>query len=294
MAVYSIKDLEKLSGVKAHTLRIWEKRYGIIKPKRTETNIRYYLDDDLKHVLNITFLNRKGMKISKIASLRKEDIEHKVAEHTEVDIEFENQLDGLTLSLLELNEYQFDKIIETNIKQKGFKETMLEVIYPLLDKLSTMWMTGSINTSHERFVSNIIRRKTIAAIDRLEITRDKSAKKFLIYLPEAENHELSLLFLHYLIKAKKFSVINLGLNIGLMELQDAYDISKPNYIFTIINDSFTEKPLQPYINSLEKEFNNSTILLTGIQLITQKIKTNKNGIILSSLAEVIKYLEELK
>lgn len=293
MAVYSIKDLEKLSGVKAHTLRIWEKRYGIIKPKRTETNIRYYLDDDLKHILNITFLNRKGMKISKIASLRKEDIAHKVAEHTEVDIEFENQLDGLTLSLLELNEYQFDKIIETNIKQKGFKETMLEVIYPLLDKLSTMWMTGSINTSHERFVSNIIRRKTISAIDRLDITRDKSAKKFLIYLPEQENHELSLLFLHFLIKKKEFSVINLGLNIGLLELQDAYNISNPDYIFTIINDSFTEKPLQPYINSLEKEFNNSTILLTGIQLITQKIKTNKNGLILSSLSEVIQYLDEL-
>lgn len=293
MAVYSIKDLEKLSGVKAHTLRIWEKRYGIINPKRTETNIRYYLDDDLKHILNITFLNRKGMKISKIASLKKEDIAHKVAEHTEVDVEFENQLDGLTLSLLELNEYQFDKIIETNIKQKGFKETMLEVIYPLLDKLSTMWMTGSINTSHERFVSNIIRRKTISAIDRLEITRDKSAKKFLIYLPEHENHELSLLFLHFLIKEKKFSVINLGLNIGLLELQDAYNISNPNYIFTIINDSFTEKPLQPYINSLEKEFNNSTILLTGIQLITQKIKTNKNGLILSSLSEVIQYLDEL-
>lgn len=293
MAVYSIKDLEKLSGVKAHTLRIWEKRYGILQPKRTETNIRYYLDEDLKHILNITFLNRKGMKISKIASLKKEDIEHRVAEHTEVDVEFENQLDGLTLSLLELNEYQFDKIIETNIKQKGFKETMLEVIYPLLDKLSTMWMTGSINTSHERFVSNIIRRKTISAIDRIEITRDKSAKKFLIYLPEEENHELSLLFLHYLIKEKKFSVINLGLNIGLLELQDAYTISNPDYIFTIINDSFSEKPLQPYITSLEKEFNNSTILLTGIQLITQKIKTNKNGLILSSLSDVIQYLDEL-
>jgi len=293
MAVYSIKDLEKLSGVKAHTLRIWEKRYGILQPKRTETNIRYYLDEDLKHILNITFLNRKGMKISKIASLGKEDIEHKVAEHTEVDVEFENQLDGLTLSLIELNEYQFDKIIETNIKQKGFKETMLEVIYPLLDKLSTMWMTGSINTSHERFVSNIIRRKTISAIDRIDITRDKSAKKFLIYLPENENHELSLLFLHYLIKEKKFSVVNLGLNIGLLELQDAYNICDPDYIFTIINDSFSEKPLQPYINSLEKEFNNSTILLTGIQLITQKIKTNKNGLILSSLSDVIQYLDEL-
>lgn len=293
MAVYSIKDLEKLSGVKAHTLRIWEKRYGIIQPKRTETNIRYYLDEDLKHVLNISFLNRKGMKISKIACLGKEDIAHKVAEHTEVDIEFENQLDGLTLSLLELNEYQFDKIIETNIKQKGFKETMLEVIYPLLDKLSTMWMTGSINSAHERFVSNSIRRKTIAAIDRLEITRDKSAKKFLIYLPENENHELSLLFLHYLIKSKTFSVINMGLNIGMLELQDAYEIYKPDYIFTIINDSFSEKPLQPYINSLEKEFNESTILLTGIQLIRQKIKTNKNGLIISSLSEVIQYLDEL-
>jgi len=293
MVVYSIKDLEKLSGVKAHTLRIWEKRYNIIQPKRTETNIRYYLDEDLKHVLNIAFLNRKGMKISKIAMLEQEEIEHKVAELTEVDLEFENQLDGLTLALLELNEYQFDKIIEKNIQQMGFKDTMMDVIYPLLDKLSTMWMTGSINSAHEKFVSNIIRRKTITAIDNLEINRDKTAPKFLIYLPENENHELSLLFLHYLIKHKKFRVINLGLNVGKYELLDAYDICHPEYIFTIINDSFSEKPLQPYINSLEKEFNKSTILLTGIQLITQKIKTHENGVILSSLTEVMEYLDKL-
>ncbi len=159
MAVYSIKDLEKLSGIKAHTLRVWEQRYDIIHPHRTKTNIRYYLDDDLKFILNIALLNKNGIKISKIAQMSREEIAEKVAAISEINFEYGTQLDALTISMIEMDEYKFDRIIRTNIQQLGFERTMLEIIYPFLDKLSVLWLTGSINPVQENFMSYLIRQK---------------------------------------------------------------------------------------------------------------------------------------
>jgi len=178
MVAYSIKDLENLSGVKAHTLRIWEKRYGIIQPRRTETNIRYYKDADLQKILNITLLNRKGYKISKIAEMTADQIRQIVAELTEVGIAFEDQIDAMMLSMFELDETKFNIILDHQIQSKGFEETMHHVVYPLLDKLSMMWVAGSVKGVHENFVSNIIRKKTIVEIDKLS-SADVSLQKSL-------------------------------------------------------------------------------------------------------------------
>ena len=131
MVAYSIKDLESLSGVKAHTLRIWEKRYGIIKPSRTDTNIRYYMDGDLQKILNITVLNRKGYKISKIAGMPNDEIRQKVAELNDVGVVFEDQLDAMMLSMFELDETKFNIILDHQISSKGFEETMNDIVYPL-------------------------------------------------------------------------------------------------------------------------------------------------------------------
>ena len=166
MAVYSIKDLEKLSGIKAHTIRVWEQRYGLLEPKRTKTNIRYYQDEDLRFLLNVALLNKNGLKISKIAELEKEEVAEKVAAISEINFEYGTQLDALTLSMIEMDEYKFDRIINTNIDQLGFERTMLEIIYPFLDKLSVLWLTGSINPVQESFITYLIRQKIIAAIDR--------------------------------------------------------------------------------------------------------------------------------
>ncbi|MEM1119901.1 MAG: MerR family transcriptional regulator, partial [Bacteroidota bacterium] len=125
MAVYSIKDLEKLSGIKAHTIRIWEQRYGIIEPGRTQTNIRYYTDQNLKFLLNIALLNKNGIKISKIAKMGDEEILEKVAAISEINFENDVQLDALTLSMIEMDEFKFDRIISTNIQQLGFERTMI-------------------------------------------------------------------------------------------------------------------------------------------------------------------------
>jgi len=292
MVVYSINDIEKISGVKAHTLRIWEKRYGIIKPKRTESNIRYFLDDDLKHVLNIALLNKNGIKISKIASMPLDEIKRKAAEISDVDIEHENQLDSLTLSLLELNEFKFNKIVESYITQRGFETTMLEIIYPLLDKLGLMWLTGSINGAHERFIRAYIRQKTIAAIDKLE-TSPQEQLSFLIFLPVNEDHELSILFSQYLIKRRGFGIINLGLNTSIDQIVDACTIAKPEYLYTIINDGNLGISLEDYIQKLSDASNGGQILVSGIQIARHHIKNHDNIHVLSGFTELTQYLESI-
>ena len=165
MAVYSIRDLEQLSGIKAHTIRMWEKRYAIVSPKRTPTNIRYYEDDDLKKLLNVAVLNKSGIKISKIACMESSELVEKVAQLSDMGPVQEDQLDALTLSLVELDEYKFDHILSSNIEQIGFERTMLEVIYPLTEKLGYMWMTGSIKHVQEKFMNNVLKQKMIALLN---------------------------------------------------------------------------------------------------------------------------------
>ena len=295
MIIYSIKDLEKLSGVKAHTLRIWEKRYGIIQPKRTATNIRYYLDEDLKQILNIAFLNKKGYRISKIAALTKEEVLHKVAEYTEINSSFDDhQLDALTLCVLELNESKFSRILDKNIKQKGFQHVMNHVIYPLLDKLGMMWMSGSIKSVHEHFVSNVVRRKTINAIDRLNHSKNEMDNpKFLIYLPESENHELSLLYLHYILKEKGMRVVNLGIGIPLDDVADGCRISKPDYIFTIINDSLSGKELSQYLERLTLGVDKTQVLLSGMQVVQLEQKESSNYQTFKGTKQLIGFIDSL-
>lgn len=286
MIVYSISDIEKLSGVKAHTIRIWEKRYGIIPNRRTNTNIRYYTDNDLQIILNIALLNRKGHKISKIASMDAEEIKQAVVAICEVDEIFEDQIDGLTLAMLELNEYNFLKIVNVHIESKGFEATMDEVLYPFLDKLSIMYIASSVRGAHEAFVTSIIRGKLFAHIEALSAQMKSYSKKFLIFLPEEEGHELSILFLIYLIKSRGGQTLFLGNNVPFVDVVDAIDLFKPNYIFTLFNDSFTEEPLQPYINELSKSAPDAIIGISGYQTIAQKLYLPQNILQFDSLEDI--------
>lgn len=286
MVAYSIKDLENLSGVKAHTLRIWEKRYGIIQPSRTDTNIRYYTDVDLHKVLNISFLNRNGYKISKIALMSNDEIRQKIAEYTEVGAFFEDQVDSLMMSMFELDDSKFNIILEQEIISNGFEATMNNIIFPLLDKLGMMWIAGSIKAVHENFVSNFIRRKTIIEIDRISKNTQTINRRCIVYLPENENHELSLLFLHYILASQQTKVVNLGTGISLIDVLEAKEIFKPQYIFTIFNDSFAESTLQPYISEMAKNASDCKILISGFQAATQDISLPPNVSILNSIQSV--------
>jgi DNA-binding transcriptional MerR regulator len=293
MVAYSIKDLENLSGVKAHTLRIWEKRYGIITPERTSTNIRYYKEEDLQKILNISLLNRKGFKISKIAELSNEELKAKVAELTEVGTAFEDQLDSLMLAMFDLEESKFNLILNHQIDSKGFEATMDDVVYPLLDKLSNMWLAGSIKSVHENFVVGIIRRKIIMAIENQKERENRDGKRFLLYLPEFETHELSLLFLHYVLLKQGIRVLNLGTNVSIYDVIDAYHIYRAEYIFTIFNDSFSEAPLQPYLDELIRNCPESQILISGFQTTVQKLERNPRLRVLNSIDQVKQFVRHL-
>lgn len=293
MAVYSISDLEKLCGIKAHTIRIWEQRYEILEPKRTKTNIRYYEDDDLRKILNIALLNKNGYKISKIAMLSDEEIMEKVGAISEINFEHHTQLDALTISMIEMDEVKFDRIVRTNIKQLGFEETMLAVVYPFLDKLSVLWLTGSIHPVQESFMSFLIRQKLLAAIDKLELRTSINAKTFMIYLPTGESQELSLLFLSYLLQSRGHKVIYLGQNITINDLKDAFAIRKPDYLFTMITESYTDQSVEVYIEELTQNFPDCEILLSGYQVVAQSISRRGKIRPLASLEDTLNYLADL-
>jgi len=293
MVAYSIKDLENLSGVKAHTLRIWEKRYGIIQPLRTHSNIRYYQEDDLQKILHISLLNRKGVKISKIAGLSNDEMKTKVAQLTKVGVAFEDQLDSLMLAMFDLEESKFNLILDHQIESNGFEATMNDVVYPLLDKLSLMWIAGSIKSVHENFVVSVIRKKTIVAIEKLKEKEEKGATRFIVFLPENETHELSLLFLQYILMANGMKVLNLGINVSIFDVFDACKIFNPKYIFSIFNDSFEENQLQTYIDELVKNCPNVNLLISGFSSTNQNLKLAENVKILTSISSVKEFTKSL-
>jgi MerR family transcriptional regulator, light-induced transcriptional regulator len=294
VAIYSINDLEKLSGIKAHTIRIWEQRYELICPERTKTNIRYYDDTDLKLLLNIALLNKSGIKISKIATMSKADIQTKVAQISEVNFQYDTQLDAITIAMIEMDEYKFDRILSANIQQMGFERTVMEVIYPFLERLSLLWLTGSVNPVQEHFMSYLLRQKVIVAIDKEPLVSGRDVKKFLIYLPEGERQELSLLFMHYMLKSRRNQVIYIGQDITLDDLRDTYNIHKPDYVFSLINEPFPKISIQQYIDSLSCLFEKSHVLLSGYQVVNKELKLPQNITILDSLDDTIKFIDSLR
>jgi MerR family transcriptional regulator, light-induced transcriptional regulator len=281
---FSIKDLEKLSGIKAHTLRIWEQRYGILKPHRTDTNIRWYCNDELKNILNVSLLNNHGYKISKIAELNKLEIAAEVAKIVECRTVECEQVSSLIISMVELDEQRFERIISNQILRKGFQHTIEEVIYPFLQKIGVMWQTGSINTAQEHFISNLIRQKLISAIDGVVPAENKKSRQFILFLPETELHELSLLYYNYILKAKGHRVLYLGQSVPVIDLQRVYEIRTADYMLSVLTHSI-EVP-QTYINTLSKTFPKAKLLLSGCQVLNAKLKLPANASLFKTAQEL--------
>ena len=174
---YTIADLEKLTGIMTGTIRIWERRYRIIKPHRTDTNRRWYDDDDLKRIISIGILNRSGLKISKIAKLTGPEIAEKVALLTKDSTDSGTQIDSLIVSMSEFNEKAINDILLRSIIIRGFEETFENIVFPFLRRVGIMWHTGSVDIGAEHFVSNIFRKRLIAATDSLPSAVSNSGKK---------------------------------------------------------------------------------------------------------------------
>lgn len=262
-ALYAIKDLERISGIKAHTLRIWELRYGILKPKRTDTNIRYYTGHDLKRILNISLLNNNGYKISKIAKLSDEEIINKSKSILNSQTKEIDQIHQLTLSMMELNEFDFEKIISNCIAHFGFENTIENIVFPFMKQIGNMWQVGAINAVQEHFVSHLVRQKLIAAIDRIQFNLEPNHKTYLFYLIDNELHELGLLYCHYLTKAKGQRCVYLGQSVPMTDLISVTNTIHPDILIT----SFTNIPeyisIQEYLNNLSKNYPTTTILVSG-------------------------------
>lgn len=288
MGQYSIKELEQLSGIKAHTIRIWEKRHRIIEPSRTSTNIRYYSDLDLKKIINVSLLNTYGFKISKIADMSVDDMNKKVLEISEIENTKGTHIDRLVITMVDMEEERFEKILNGLIFRFGFEKTITEIVYPFLEKIGILWQTQNITPAHEHFISNLIRQKVIAAIDGLPLA-SKTADKILLFLPEGEMHELGLLFYHYLIRKSGYRCYYLGQNVPHDDLVSVYKVHQPEFLVTSVTSKL-QIPVESYLERLSNDFGGTKILASGYQM--QKFGGLRIGNVqtFSTAMELIKHL----
>lgn len=293
MGHYSIRDLEILSGIKAHTLRIWEQRYGIIEPKRTDTNIRLYDDTDLKRILNISLLNQNGYKISKIATMTEHDLNSEVMQLTEKNSKYPDQINALVSCMIALDRDLFEKIMSKSILQNGFEKTMIHIIFPFMNKVGMLWLTGAISPSQEHFISHLIRKKIMVALDGQIVTKTANSKTFMLFLPEGEYHELGLLFGSYIIKSKNHNVIYLGQSLLIDHVKDAESSINVDYLFTVFTTVMSDFDITEYIEKLSKTFQNSKILITGFQVVGQDLKLPSNITLLHKIEDLIELLDNL-
>jgi len=263
---YSIRDLEQLTGIKAHTLRIWEKRYGVVIPKRTPTNIRYYTDDDLKKLLNVSILNRHGFKISNIANLDNEDLGKKIISITNKSFDTSSSIENLIVSMIEIDEGKFEKILSTLIINMGFEETFIRVVIPFFEKIGILWQIGTINPGQEHFITNLIRQKIIVAIDGLfrplNVTNQKT---FLLYLPDGELHEIGLLFYSYLIQKRGHRVIYLGQMVPFEDMMAVAAVQNPDVFVSMFVSNLLNEDIEKHLRLISEAFPNARLLVGGLQ-----------------------------
>jgi len=274
MIKYSIKDLEKITGIKAHTIRIWEKRYGIVEPSRTQTNIRYYSDEDLRHLMNVAILNKYGYKISNIRSMSNMELAQCVEDLCQQDIDNDHQVDNLVMAMIELDEAKFNKIIYSSIIKQGFDYTFEDLLHKFLEKIGVLWQIGKVNPVQEHFISQLIRQKLILAIDGQHELRN-DFKTFLLFLPENEYHELALLYINYLVRKAGHQVIYLGQNVPLVDLKNIFEVHQVDYLVTSITSNLSESAVAAFVDELERLYSNKSVLIGGNFM-------NESGLILPS------------
>ncbi|HON19275.1 MAG TPA: MerR family transcriptional regulator [Salinivirgaceae bacterium] len=294
MSQYSIKDLEEITGIKSHTIRIWEKRYQCLMPKRTQTNIRYYDDDQLKRLLNITLLIRSGERISDVANLSDEDLSKKVAEISKGLNDISLQVDQLISAMIKLDEKNFNQIMEKSIVKNGFEFTMENILFPFMEKVGFLWLTGVITPAREHFASSIMKQKLLSTIDKIVTSYSPNAPTIVFALHEKEMHEISLLMAHYLARKYGFQTIYLGQSTPMDCLIDILNESKAKIYVTAFITSVPEKFIKSYLTELLLRIPNLSIFTFGAQVTNQKLQLPDKVRIIYTLQEMKKVLKELQ
>ena len=265
--IYLIKDLENLTGIKAHTIRIWELRHKLLKPLRTNTNIRQYSESDLKKILNINLLYSDGIKISNIAKLSDTDIIDKATELIESkSADSPIDVKNLTDAILEMNSDKMHKILNDVFKEKGIVQLYQEVVVPVLVKIGELWQLNTLNIAHEHIFSNVLREFIISLSNG--VSKPRIGKKVILFLPADEQHELPLLLYQYLLRDKGWECIYLGQKVPFVDFEKSYYKFNPDMVITSMIKSTSEKQFTSTLENFLSAVPHEKLCLSGSNTLT--------------------------
>lgn len=292
MNSFTIKDLENLSGIKAHTLRIWEQRYNFLKPERSYTNIRYYSNNELKTILNIALLNKYGYKISHIDKMNEEDIREKILSLNQQEAQQERIVNDLVKQMIDLDIEGFENTLSSYILARGIERTITQIIFSYLEKIGILWMTNHINPAQEHLVTNIIRQKLIVGIEGIS-TPLKSNKTILLFLPETEYHEIGLLFMYFLLKNRGINVIYLGSSVPLADVGFVVKVKKPDYLYCHITRPATSFNFDKFMANISKNLADTPCIISGRLTQNYEKKLLPPVVFKRSISEVMEFITTL-
>ncbi|MEI6949491.1 MerR family transcriptional regulator [Paraflavisolibacter sp. H34] len=285
---FTIKELAALSGVKAHTIRIWEQRYNFLKPDRTATNIRTYSNEELKTLLTVALLNKHGYKISRIDEMTPPQRTAAALNLQVPEAEYELLINELIGLMVNVEQTGFQEVLDRHIHRHGLAKTITTVIFSFLEKVGILWQADSINPAQEHIVSNIIREKIIAGIDALPLVHG-TEPLFLLFLPEDEHHELGLLYVYYLLKERSLPVIYLGANLPLDDLFYVVNKKKPAFLYLHLVSFPRQLHFEKFLTQLSHGSNGARILLSGPVPARYPKKFPANVDFLSSIQDLMEY-----
>ena len=292
MNAFTIKDIENLTGIKAHTIRIWEQRYSFLNPNRTGTNIRVYSNEELKTVLNIALLNKYGFKISHIAQMNEKELKSKILSLTNSQAQQERIVNEMLNCMIDIDFEQFESILDQHISRLGIEKSITQIIFPFLERVGILWLTSNINPAQEHLITNIIRQKIILGIETVTSIFN-SSKLCIVFLPEGEHHELGILFIHYLLKSKGIKVIYLGANVPIADIEYLCKIKSPDFIYTHLTSLAHNFNFEKFLNFIGQKIPNQPAIISGYVTASYKKSTPANVQFKISLEHVMEFINGL-
>lgn len=290
MITHTMSQVETLTGISAHALRVWERRYNYLIPERTPTNIRFYTEDQLKTLLNVSILLQHGYKISKIVKLEENEMFDLVTNFLLSSSEKDHsRINGLVLCMLNMDEATFNKIYNRSVSEVGFITTIMHLIYPFLNLVGGLWITNKAIPAQEHFISNLIRQKIISAIDQLP-SPPQDGKKILLYLLEGESHEIGLLMANYMAKSLAWNVFYLGQNVPSKNIKNICSIGAPDLMLTMFTTP-KKKNITSIIANIMKD-NNTHLLFSGSPNLLSELEPITNSTYIKSPSDFETFLKD--
>ncbi len=295
MSKYSISDLEKLSGIKAHTIRIWEQRYNLLSPTRSDGNIRSYDDDQVRRLLNISTLIKLGIKISRISELTDLEmnqlLEQSIQKAADGDSQISVYIHKLIASGIDYNEHEFNKVFNRASKKYGLVTCYQKIIYPMLVKIGLLWGTSEIIPAQEHFISNLLKQKLHHAIEQLPVAIS-TAETWVLFLPEEEDHELGLLLANFLIRASNKRVIYLGQRVPYYNLKDVVKDVEPECLQYFVVRYQSSESLQKLTDNLALDFPGIKKYVCGASYLFEQVKLPKDHAWVSDIDTLMHLLKK--